>query len=117
MSGRVVVDNSTGRPVPVWGCDFLFQVLLVGQGYRPEPTWLTCLQQFTIPIGESSYPVTISASYNRCSESGGPGSMLPCMAGGQPPPLLPGDYHAVIFAGHRLFRLPPPVAVRVIAAP
>jgi len=111
--GRVVVDNSTGRPVPVWGCNFLFQVLLVGRGYQPVPAWPACLQRFTIPVGESSYPVTVAARYNQCSRSGGQGPILPCMADGQPPPMPDGVYRAIVYVSDHRLPAPAPVTVRI----
>jgi hypothetical protein len=56
MSGRVVVENNTGRAIRVPGCGTLFQVALGSNKYQPTVAWLSCLQMFTIPIGESSSP-------------------------------------------------------------
>lgn len=112
ISGRVVVRNLTGRPVPVWGC-VLFEVLLDGNGYRPVPAWPLCLRRFLIPVGESSYPVTVTATYNRCSERPTPSYGTPCLPGGLPPPLPPGSYRAIVYAGGHRLPVPAPVPVRV----
>jgi len=114
MSGRVVVENTTGRAIFVSGCLGLFQVVLVNRAYRPAVGWLLCLQRFTIPTGQSAYPVTVAASYNTCSQ-GPPGAARACLPGGHPPPLPPGVYHAVLFQAHHLVSVPPAVTVRVTA--
>ncbi len=113
MPGQLVIDNRTGRPIPAFDCLSPFQVLLVSGGYRPVPSWLGCLQRFIIPVGESSYPVTVTASYNQCGRKGSPGTIVPCLAGGRPPPLPAGNYMAVLFQVSHLAEAPPPVPVRV----
>jgi hypothetical protein len=64
----VVVENNTGRAIHVFGCGTLFQVALVSSTYRPAIAWPGCLQPFTIPVGESSYPVTVGARYSQCHQ-------------------------------------------------
>jgi len=115
MSGRVVVENTTGRAIFVSGCLGLFQVVLVNSAYRPAVGWLLCLQRFTIPAGQSAYPVTVAASYSTCSQGQPPGAARACLPGGHPPPLPPGVYHAVLFQARHLVPAPPAVTVRVTA--
>src|SRR5579859_1233614 len=109
MRGLVVVDNRTGHPVRAWGCLSLFQVILFSESYRPSPVWLTCLQSFIIPVGESSYPVTVGASYLGC------GGGLPGCLNGRPPPLPPGIYRTRFFQSTRIVPAQPAITVRVTA--
>src|SRR6266567_4659725 len=109
MSGHVVVENDTGRAIRASGCLTLFQVALAGSGYHPAIAWPACLQSFTIPAGQSSYPVTVAASYGQCSQ-GRPGdSVRACLPAGRPPALPPGIYRAVLFQVRRLIPVPRPV--------
>ena len=109
MSGRVVIENNTGHSIRAAGCLSLFQVALTSSTYKPDMMWLTCLQRFTIPVGTSSYPVKVIASYNQCGEQP---AQKRCQADG-PPPLPPGTYHAVLFQSSHLVPVPPAIAVRV----
>ena len=115
MSGQVQVDNNTGHAIHVSGCQNLFQVLLTRGTYRPLAGWPLCLRRFTIPAGQTSYPITVSASYSQCAQ-GGPGHGLQtCLPGGRPPPLPPGDYHAMLEQSGDLVWVPPALTVRVTA--
>jgi hypothetical protein len=115
LSGRVVVENNTGHPVRAWGCLTLFQVILFSDSYRPSPAWAACLQSFTIPVGESSYPVTVDASYLQCLEHGTHGGVKGCLPDGRTPPLPPGTYRARFVQSRQLFPEPPAITVRVTA--
>src|SRR5262245_15814630 len=68
INGRVVVRNNTGRAIHTSGCLTLFQVVLANSRYHPDPTWLACLQPFTIPVGLSSYQITVAATYLHCGD-------------------------------------------------
>ncbi|HVB43175.1 MAG TPA: hypothetical protein VNF47_10775 [Streptosporangiaceae bacterium] len=113
MSGHVVVENDTGRAIRTSGCLTLFQVALASSSYHPAIAWLDCLQSFTIPVGQSSYPVTVVASYGRCSQGRPSDAIKACLPGGHPPALPPGIYRAVLFHVRHLVPVPPPVTVRV----
>jgi hypothetical protein len=113
MPGRVVVENNTGRAIHVPGCWRLFQVALVSSKNRPTVAWLTCLQTFTIPAGQSSYPATVQASYSQCSPGRPRGGVRACLPGGRPPPLPPGDYRARLFQDGHLVPVPPAMTVHV----
>lgn len=115
MTGRVVVENNTGRVVHAWGCGTLFQVALTSPSYRPTVAWNTCLHRFTIPVGQSSYRVTVAASYLQCGQSHSPGG-TECPPGGRMPPLPAGDCRAMLFTARHLVQIPPGIAVRVITA-
>ncbi len=89
MSGRVVVENNTGRAIHASGCLTLFQVVLTSSKYHPAVAWPICLQPFTIPAGKSSYPATVEASYNQCSQGRPRGGLRACLPGPRPPRCLP----------------------------
>lgn len=113
MSGRVVVENNTGRAIHASGCLALFQVALVSGSYHPSVAWPLCLQPFTIPAGRSSYPVTVEASYSQCSQGRPQDGLKACLPGPRPPPLPPGDYRATLFQEGHLVPVPPAIPVRV----
>ena len=105
MRGHVIVENDTGRALHTTGCLSLFIVALGNDRIRPNVVWPACYQSFTIPVGESSYVVRVSARYLSCPPP-------PC-TGGQPAPLPPGDYRAMLFQVRDIIRTPPPISVRV----
>lgn len=114
ISGKVVVENATGRDINVVVCHSLFQVLLRSTTYAPEPGWLLCRQQITIPTGRSSYPVPVLATYNECGQSGATDSFPACLPPANVmPPLSPGMYWATTFEDGNSIPLPTPVKVRV----
>lgn len=112
IKGRVVVRNNTGRAIHTSGCGMLFQVALASNSYHPEVSWLTCLQRFTIPVGVSSYRVTVAATYLVCGDRQSPA----CPPGGGMPPLPAGTFRARLFQSRYLVQVPPGVRVRVVAA-
>jgi hypothetical protein len=116
MTGHVLVSNSSGHAIRVFGCLNLFQVLLTSSTYRPAAAWAACLQRFTIPVGVTRYPVTVWASYNQCSRGHSRDGLRACLPGGRMPPLPPGTYHARLFQVHQLVQVPSPVSVRVAPA-
>jgi hypothetical protein len=113
MAGHVLVDNNTGHAIHVSGCLSLFQVLLTSSRYRPGVAWAACLQRFTIPAGETRYPVTVWATYSQCSQGRPQHGLRPCLPGGRMPPLPPGQYHAKLFQLRKLVRVPSAIMVRV----
>jgi hypothetical protein len=115
MPGQVLVDNTTGRLIQVSGYVNLFQVLLTSNTYRPTVAWFTCLQRFTIPVGESRYAVTVRASYSECGQGRPHHGLKPCLPAGRMLPLPPGTYHAKLFQVRNLVRVPPALTVRVTA--
>src|SRR5262245_45694457 len=113
MSGRLIVENSSGRAIHAWGCGTLFAVVLASRTYHPTVAWPACLQRLTIPIGRSSYRVTVEARYGQCGPGSSDSAIKACGPDGRMPPLPPGDYNAILFQAHDLVRAPPPVPVRV----
>ena len=115
MAAQVIVSNHTGEAISTTGCGTLFNVVLNSDTYKPAPFWTTCLQQFTIPTGESTYPVTVLGSAVGCVGDPFPGdsSMPKCEDDGHPPALPPGDYQARLYQVHPLVPDPGPVPVSV----
>jgi hypothetical protein len=114
MAGDVLVDNDTGHAVYVVGCLTLFQVILTSSTYRPAVAWPACLQQLTIPPGQTRYWITLRASYSQCSQGHPQDDLKACLPGGRPPPLPPGIYYARLFQLRKLVQVPPAVTVQVI---
>ena len=112
MRAQIVVDNRTGRAIHVAGCGSLFQLALDSSSYHPKPLWPLCLHEFTIAIGKSSYPVTLTASYYGCGGVASPG-IPACLPDGQSPPLPAGGYRAVLFQSPHIVSAPAPIPVRV----
>jgi hypothetical protein len=114
ISGRVVVENLTGRDITVNGCHSIFQILLRNSTYTPDPGWELCLEQITIPTGQSSYPAPVHATYNECGQAGATGSFPACLS---PPDVMPplptGDYWATTFEDGNSIPLPRPIKVSV----
>lgn len=119
IEGRVVVNNNTGEPIIVVGCGSIFQVALANDEIEPMVGWNLCAQDITIPTGESTYPVSVRASYNTCLGESGESTipMVPCLEDGLPPALPPGDYEARLYQGPEVVPEPSPIEIRVIASP
>jgi heat shock protein HslJ len=108
MEGRVVVENNTGRVIEATGCGTLFGVMLANDTVHPDPAWPMCAEPLPIPVGESTYPVTIWANYQACSTE--PQGTLPVC----PAPLPPGDYQARFFQSSQVVIPAPPIDVNVV---
>jgi hypothetical protein len=65
-------------------------------------SWFLCRVDYTVPEGESTFPVSVSASAVTCTANAS------C-------PKAPGRYDAVLAQSESDFPAAPPVAVRVIA--
>ena len=111
MDAVVVVQNDSGAPVMTTGCGSLFQIALITSGETPEIAWALCLQNFTIPIGESRYPMTITAEARGCG--GEPAGQRPACVDGHEPALPPGEYEAALFQSSPVVTLPAPVPIEV----
>ena len=112
LSGQITVDNNSGQPIPVDGCTSIYQVRLVGGVGTGGPIWLQCLREFTIPVGQSEYPVSFRATYDTCSQTGGQSNR--CRDDGHMPPLPYGEYAATTFASDTAAPLPEPIVVTVL---
>ena len=112
LKGRVVVRNNTGRAIDTIGCGTLFIIALTSSSYHPDVPWLTCLQRFTIPVGVSSFRITVAATYLACGDLQSPA----CLPGGGMPPLPAGTYRARLFQRGHLIEPAPTTRVHVTAA-
>ncbi len=114
LSATVVVLNRTGEPVSIASCGPFFY----GAGFesdtvgRTDPPFLTCLgPPLTIPVGESTWPITAVARYSGC---GGTGVRpVPACVDGRPPSLPAGDYRLVVSGADPRAPIPAPVDVTI----
>jgi hypothetical protein len=113
MAGHVLVDNTTGHAIHVFGCGSLFEVALTSRGYRPTVAWRDCLQRITIPVGHTGYRVTVQSTYTQCGPGGRRDGLRACRPGGGMPALAPGTYQARLFQVRPLVPTPPAITVRV----
>jgi len=111
VNGEVVVVNDTGKPIETTGCGSVFQVGLRNDHIEAVPSWAACGQQITIPVGESRYPVTVTATYAACGGQASP-PLPPCAPRGMPP-LPPGRYEAALYQAHDLIPAPPTIPIDV----
>lgn len=112
LSGQITVENNTGQPIRVAGCGSTYALSLVGGDHQGPPIRHGCLQNFTIPVGHSTYPVGVLAAYDTCSSI--TNQPRPCPDAGGLPPLPYGEYAATAFAGDDDAPLPTPVVVTVM---
>ena len=111
MLAHIVVDNRTGHAIHAEGCGQLFELALGSNSHPAQAGWLACLQPLTIAVGTSSYPWTITATYDSCGGTGNP--PLPACLDGRPPPLPAGMYRVVFFQSSNIVSAPAPIPVRV----
>lgn len=114
VNGEVVIDNDTGAPITFVGCMSPVDVRLHGHGVIQEMPWPMCGQDLTFAVGESRWPVTVSANLGMCGESTDP--QFPRCVDGAIPPLPSGPYRAVVVWSSDAFRLEVP-AVTVTVTP
>jgi len=111
IKGRVVVTNNTGRAIHPVGCLYLFSVYLASRTFHPDDVGgPACRQIFTIPVGVSTYRISVGAIYHSCGKKGSPGTTHFCLPGGRMPPIPAGKYRAKLLGPVQA----PPVPVRVI---
>jgi hypothetical protein len=110
MAGKVIVTNDTGQALHGDGCGF--DVALSNDRITSS---IGCAGggSVTIPIGVSSWPVTVSGSYTACGQDPQNASHPPCLKDGHAPPLPPGDYRAELILYPRLVPTPPSIGIRV----
>lgn len=105
LTGKVVVENNTGAAVRAITCG-IYQAALASNSYQPNIPWTACAILTMVPVGRSSYPVTILARYYDCVPNNSP----PCV---DQEPLPPGIYQVKVSAGSLTLPLPAPVEVTV----
>jgi hypothetical protein len=111
-AGTVVVSNNTGRPITTRGCGSPYAVALHDDSYTQQWPSLACAEVFTIPTGESRWPISIDATYSECP----PTETNSCVANGAPPPLPPATYVATSHAPPEL-PVPAPADIAVTPRP
>ncbi len=112
MSGHVIVENDTGHEIHATGCGGLFGLTLANDKIHQEPIWPSCARDYTIPVGESRYPVIVLASYDSCNQTGTDG-LQRCIPPGTPPPLPPGDYQVTLAQESPIVPVPPPIDLTI----
>jgi hypothetical protein len=115
MPAHVVINNGTRQALHVEGCLSLFGIALGNDTVHPEGSWNMCARLFTIPVGESTYPVTVEANYQMCGSE--PEDHLPVCGPTGAAALPPGDYQAEFLQVHKIAEAPSPITVHVTAAP
>jgi hypothetical protein len=113
IAGRITVNNRTGQPIVFAGCGGLFQVLLTNPAHPASPAWPTCVQQLSVPVGVSSYPVTVAATFGQCRQVGASGAIPACTPSGMPG-LPSGTYRATTYESSPVVPIPPAVTVVVL---
>lgn len=112
LVATVVVVNRSGSPITVASCGPIYGAGFESDTIRLGSSFLTCLgppQQ--IPLGESRWPVTASATYPWCGGSGVAYSP-PCVDG-RTPALPSGDYRLVADSNDSRAPKPAPVIVNI----
>lgn len=109
LAGTVIVENNTGAAVHATTCG-IYQAALASNNYQPNMPWRLCATQTTIPVGRSSYPVTILADYYDCV----PNNTPPCV---DQKPLPPGNYQVKVSTISPSLPLPQPVDITVTPSP
>jgi hypothetical protein len=112
----VIVENNTGHALHPIGCIGLFGIALSNKEASQLHVGFLCLQTFTVPVGESRYPVTFS-SYAECGYGRQRVTIRKCLPGGRAPSLPPGDYRAELIDLAGVVSAPPAPIVHVTAAP
>lgn len=119
LSGEIVVQNDTGKPVVFEACTGPYQVVLSGESVSQTANVPLCAMSFTLSPGESRWPVAIDANYSACTtheSTGTPddhiGTLPRCGPTMSPPPLPPGSY-TVSFRAPAGVPIPPLVTIEV----
>jgi hypothetical protein len=122
MTGSVAVTNRTGAAIPFSYCNSIFAVALEGARYQQTFMNYACLQHGQVPIGESTYVVTVFAVASFCTTSPRPpvdAAGYPfCDANGSPPAVPSGRYRArlELMASGAVGPMPKPIPIRVLPA-
>ena len=105
------VRNRSGAPKTAISCGGLFYAVLAPVGEPPPPVARTlCAQTFSVPEGESVYPLVLDAHVQSCSsDPSSTGTDVPrCEPDGGMPPLPPGEYEVVIDGPFGELQMPVP---------
>jgi hypothetical protein len=115
VHGTVIVTNKTGKAMIVVSCGSPFQVALANDHYEPGVAWPLCGGRTVIPVGQSTWKVSVQASNLACLGGNQPGEkgMPKCLPNGNPPPLPVGAYRARLYQSPHVVADPDPIQVRV----
>jgi hypothetical protein len=116
VTGTLVVDNNTGKPITLptdaHGCQLLWRIALTNASIPPNTAFKAECYRPAKPLasGENRFPFTLVTTYITCTSVAGSGGC---------PPLPPGRYTAVLVSstGVDPFPAPPPARVKLSAAP
>jgi hypothetical protein len=114
MAAHAVVVNRTGHALHLVGCGSIFQVALTSPTYEPVVVWAACASAVTVPVGRTTYPVRVDATYFECTNAMLQPGIPACRTGGSAPPLPAGDYRATLYQSPHIAPQPPSVPVRVL---
>jgi hypothetical protein len=107
MEGVVVVDNATGGPIDLVDCG-LYAVALANADYHQGFVKSACAAPTRVPVGESRWPVAVTAYARGCGEL-----PVPPASGECPQPLPPGLWE-VRAQGPDGFPTPEPVTIEIV---
>ncbi len=110
IEGELVIDNTTGQTIELTGCGSPFTVVLESAdgSIRQNIGSLACLSYHTVPVGRSSWSVTVFGTDGNACAGGSTTPGLPaCGPDGRPPPLPPGLYTATVEMPSSLPAAPP----------
>lgn len=115
MDATVVVTNSTGHPIESFKCGAPFQVNLRSRRVAPAIYFPLCAEQFSFPIGRSTYRVAVDAAYTGCTRDprSQDRSMPDCGSDGKMPALPSGRYRAFVVGQDQVVSSADPVEIEV----
>jgi hypothetical protein len=113
LTGRVIVDNQTGHALHVHGCGNPVWVDLSSRHFHQGGGAPACADTLTVPVGQTTYPVQVRASYLACSVGQADGDTPKCGPGYEPPALPAGVYQAALGATAGFVLAPPPIEIHV----
>jgi hypothetical protein len=94
----VVVSNNTGEPIEIGYCGAEFALGLENDDVEQQLVFPACLQGGTIPVGTTTYEVTVGSTYGTCTTmTDPPPGARPCLPGGGIPPLPAGEYRTRLY--------------------
>jgi hypothetical protein len=101
MHATVVITNHTGHALEGTKCGAPFLISLRSERAYQEANFPLCAETYSLPVGRSTYPVTISSHFSTCTHDpnarlSDDRSMPHCLAAGRLPPLPKGKYRAYV---------------------
>jgi hypothetical protein len=117
----LVIDNNSGRELGILndGCQPKWSIVLTNETNPAVHafTWACQLSPLIAQIGQTRFAIKNRASLSVCSQDDvGDASIPKCLADGSQPPLLPGEYRAILVGALPGIPNPTPVTVQVVAS-